>query len=61
MVEVTYSNLNNNQVFKGLDDVQCTWSKWQKIVQNAPTLFISTLVTIDRTDIEAPTVDKPAC
>ena len=60
MVEAIYSNRDNNQVSKDLDDIQCMWSMWLKFVWNAPMFYTSTLVVIDWTDIEAPTVDRLA-
>ena len=32
MVEVNYSNLENNQASKDLDEIQCTQSMWQKFI-----------------------------
>ena len=60
MVEVVYSNLDNNQASKDLDDVQYTRSMWQKFVQSALMLYASTLVTMDWIDIEAPTLYRLA-
>ena len=61
MVEVIYSNLDNNQSSKDLDKIQCMWSTWQKFVWNTLTPYASTLEIIDWTDIKVPTVDRRAC
>lgn len=60
VVEVTYSNLNNNQASKDPDEVRYLRSTWRKFVWNTPT-YASTLVIMDWTDIEAPTVERLAC
>lgn len=36
VMEMVYSNLDNNQVSRDLDDIHCTWAMWQRLVQYAP-------------------------
>lgn len=45
---VTYSNLNNKQASKDLDEVLYFQSMWQKLVWNTPMLCTSTLVIIGK-------------
>ena len=60
-MEVIYSNLDNDQGSKDPDEVQCMWSMWRKFVRSAPMSYANTLVIMDWTDIEAPTVARLAC
>ncbi|KAK4806879.1 hypothetical protein QYF61_012600 [Mycteria americana] len=57
MVEVIYSNLDNNQASKDLNEIWCMRSTWRKFVQSAPTSYTNTLAIMSWTDTEAPTVD----
>lgn len=36
MLNVIYSNLDDNRAYKDLDEVQCTWAMWQKFVWTTP-------------------------
>lgn len=36
VLNVIYSNLDNNRALKDLDEVQCTWAMWQKFVWTTP-------------------------
>ncbi|KAK4827160.1 hypothetical protein QYF61_015114 [Mycteria americana] len=60
MLEVIYSNLDNDQAYKDLDEIWCTQSMWQKFVRNAPTSYTHTLAIMSWTDTEAPTIDELA-
>ena len=57
MLEVIYDDLDNKQLSKYPDEVQCMWSMWSKFLWSAPTSYTSTLVIMSWTDMEAPTVD----
>lgn len=58
MVEVTCKNLDDEQVSKNLDEIQCMLSMWQKVIRNVLTLYTHTLAIISWTDSEAPTIDE---
>ncbi|XP_071892181.1 uncharacterized protein [Anas platyrhynchos] len=57
VLEMLYSDLNNAQMPKDPDEVQCTASMWQKFVQAAPSSHASTLAAMDWEEGMGPTVD----
>lgn len=57
MVEMIYSNLDENQASKDLDEIQCMWSMQQKFVQNEPASYANTVAMMSWTDMEAPAMD----
>ncbi|KAK4806889.1 hypothetical protein QYF61_012610 [Mycteria americana] len=60
MLGVTYGDLDNEQLSKDPDEVQCTRPTWQKLVRSAPPSCASSLAILTWKDEEGPTVDEVA-
>ncbi|KAK4815729.1 hypothetical protein QYF61_006767 [Mycteria americana] len=52
VLEVLYGDLDNEQLPKEPDEVQCTRSTWLKLVQNAPSLCANSLAILTWKDGE---------
>ncbi|KAK4815719.1 hypothetical protein QYF61_006757 [Mycteria americana] len=55
---VIYGDLDNEQLPKEPDEVQCTQSTWLKLVRNAPSSCANSLAILTWKDGEGPTVDE---
>ncbi|KAM6101009.1 uncharacterized protein LJ206_009010 [Theristicus caerulescens] len=60
LLEVIYNDLNNEQLPKDPDEVQCTRPMWRKFVWSAPSLHTNSLAVMTWKDEEGPTVDEMA-
>ncbi|XP_049649847.1 uncharacterized protein LOC126035354 [Accipiter gentilis] len=58
VVEVIYSDLDDDEVSKDPDDVLCTRAMWQKVIQGAPASYYNSLAAMYCPDMERPTVEK---
>nr|XP_013053966.2 uncharacterized protein LOC106047159 [Anser cygnoides] len=57
VLEVVYSDLDNDQLSADPDEVQCTRPMWLKFVRSAPPLHASALALMNWKSREAPVVD----
>ncbi|KAK4810737.1 hypothetical protein QYF61_007711 [Mycteria americana] len=60
MLEVIYGDLDNEQLSKDPDEVQCMQPMWQKFVQSTPASYANSLAILTWKDGEGPTVDEVA-
>ncbi|KAK4810568.1 hypothetical protein QYF61_004531 [Mycteria americana] len=60
MQEVIYGDLDDEQLPKDPDEVQCTRPLWRKLVRNAPPSCANSLAILTWKDGEGPTVDEDA-
>ncbi|PKU39964.1 glycine dehydrogenase mitochondrial-like [Limosa lapponica baueri] len=57
VLEVIYSDLDNDEVSKDLEDVLCTWAIWRKVILSAPVSYNS-LAVMYCPDMDTPTVER---
>ncbi|KAM6097713.1 uncharacterized protein LJ206_001003 [Theristicus caerulescens] len=60
VLEVIHNDLNNEQLSKDPDEVQCTRPMWRKFVRSAPSSYANSLAIMTWKDEEGPTVDELA-
>ncbi|KAM6103469.1 Friend virus susceptibility protein 1-like [Theristicus caerulescens] len=60
VLEVIHNDLNNEQLSKDPDEVQCTRPMWRKFVRSAPSSYANPLAIMTWKDEEGPTVDELA-
>ncbi|KAK4817334.1 hypothetical protein QYF61_010237 [Mycteria americana] len=60
VLEVIYGDLDNEQLPKDPDEVQCTRPMWRKLVRNAPPSCANSLAILNWKDGEGPTVHEVA-
>jgi len=53
---VIYSDLDDDEVSKDLEDVLCTRAMWRKVIQGAPASYSNSLAALYCPDMDAPTV-----
>ncbi|XP_049649778.1 uncharacterized protein LOC126035320 [Accipiter gentilis] len=58
VVEVIYSDLDDEEVSKDPEDVLCTRTMWRKVIQGAPGSYSNSLAAMYCPDMETPTVEK---
>lgn len=58
VVEVIYSDLDDEEVSKDPEDVLCTRAMWRKVIQGAPASYSNSLAAMYCPDMETPTVEK---
>ncbi|XP_010568992.1 PREDICTED: uncharacterized protein LOC104833793 [Haliaeetus leucocephalus] len=58
VVEVIYSDLDDEEVSKDPEDVLCTRAMWRKVIQGAPASYSNSLAAMYCPDVETPTVEK---
>ncbi|KAK4807022.1 hypothetical protein QYF61_000351 [Mycteria americana] len=60
VLEVIYGDLDNKQLSKDPDEVQCTRPTWRKLVRSAPASYANSLAILTWKDGEGPMVDEAA-
>ncbi|KAK4815958.1 hypothetical protein QYF61_010452 [Mycteria americana] len=60
MLEVIYGDLDDEQLPRDPDEVQCTRPMWRKLVRSAPSSCANSLAILTWKDRECPTVDEAA-
>ncbi|XP_039240626.1 uncharacterized protein LOC120323903 [Pipra filicauda] len=58
VVEVIYSDLNNDSVSKDPEDVPCTMAMWRKVIQSAPASYSNSLAALYYPEMDTPTVER---
>ena len=58
VLEVIYSDLDDDEVSKDPEDVLCTRAMWRKVIQSAPASYSNSLATMYCPDMDTPTVEK---
>ncbi|GAB0208274.1 mitochondrial enolase superfamily member 1 [Grus japonensis] len=58
VLEVIYSDLDDDEVSKDPEDVLCTWAMWRKVIQSAPASYSNSLAAMYCPDMDTPTVEK---
>ena len=58
VLEVIYSDLDDDEVSKDPEDVLCTRAMWRKVIQSAPASYSNSLAAMYYPDMDTPTVEK---
>ncbi|GAB0208818.1 hypothetical protein GRJ2_003347500 [Grus japonensis] len=58
VLEVIYSDLDDEEVSKDPEDVLCTRATWRKVIQSAPASYSNSLAAMYFPDRDTPTVEK---
>ncbi|XP_075595208.1 uncharacterized protein LOC142599193 [Balearica regulorum gibbericeps] len=58
VLEVIYSDLDDEEVSKDPEDVLCTRAMWRKVIQSAPASYSNSLAAMYFPDMDTPTVEK---
>ncbi|XP_054671609.1 uncharacterized protein LOC129202590 [Grus americana] len=58
VLEVIYSDLDDEEVSKDPEDVLCTRAMWRKVIQSAPASYSNSLAAMYFPDRDTPTVEK---
>ncbi|KAK4810874.1 hypothetical protein QYF61_013282 [Mycteria americana] len=58
VLEVIYSDLDNEEVSKDPEDVLCTRAMWRKVIQSAPASYSINLAAMYCPDMDTPTVER---
>ncbi|GAB0207736.1 hypothetical protein GRJ2_003239300 [Grus japonensis] len=58
VLEVIYSDLDDEEVSKDPEDVECMRATWRKVIQSAPVPYSNSLAAMYCPDMDTPTVEK---
>ncbi|GAB0208081.1 hypothetical protein GRJ2_003273800 [Grus japonensis] len=58
VLEVIYSDLDDEEVSKDPENVLCTRATWRKVIQSAPASYSNSLAAMYCPDMDTPTVEK---
>uniref|UniRef100_A0A663E8Z5 RNase H type-1 domain-containing protein n=1 Tax=Aquila chrysaetos chrysaetos TaxID=223781 RepID=A0A663E8Z5_AQUCH len=58
VLEVIYSDLDNDEVSKDAEDVLCTQAMWRKVIQSAPSSYSNRLAAIYCPDMDTPNMER---